>query len=134
LKALLGHTILRRNEMVLVDMAAGVEFMGRASIQGIDALIVVAEPGSRSIETALHIAEMGRELGIRQIVAVLNKITSPKQVEIIKSKLGDIKVLGAIDYSEAVGDADLCRKNVFDADPAVLERLKEVKKGLVELI
>jgi CO dehydrogenase maturation factor len=48
LKALLTHTILQRQEMVIADLAAGVEFMGRASIQGIDALLVIVEPGSRS--------------------------------------------------------------------------------------
>ena len=65
LKALLTHTILQREEIVLVDLAAGVEFMVRASVQGIDALIVVVEPGSRSIETAVNMAKMARRLGIR---------------------------------------------------------------------
>ena len=61
LKALLTHTILQRQEVVLVDLAAGVEFMGRASVQGIDAFVVVVEPGGRSIETANNIAKMAKE-------------------------------------------------------------------------
>ncbi|MCX5636062.1 MAG: AAA family ATPase, partial [Planctomycetota bacterium] len=64
LKALLTHTVLERQELVLVDLAAGVEFLGRASIQGIAALVVVVEPGSRSIETANNMAKMARELGV----------------------------------------------------------------------
>jgi len=52
LKALLTHTILQRQELVLVDLAAGVEFMGRASVQGIDALVVVVEPGSPAVQEA----------------------------------------------------------------------------------
>ncbi len=62
LKALLTHTILQRQELVLVDLAAGVEFMGRASIQGIDALVVIAEPGRRSIDTANNIAKWANSL------------------------------------------------------------------------
>ena len=70
LKALLTYTILQRQEVVLVDLAAGVEFLGRASIRGIDALVVVVEPGSRSIETAINIVRMGKELGIKQVAAI----------------------------------------------------------------
>ncbi len=65
LKAMLGHIIVGRDEMVVVDLAAGVEFMGRASIAGIDGLIVVVEPGGRSIKTAINIARMGKELGMK---------------------------------------------------------------------
>ncbi|MHC4279845.1 MAG: ATP-binding protein, partial [Planctomycetota bacterium] len=90
LKALLTHTILQRQEMVIADLAAGVEFMGRASIQGIDALIVVVEPGSRSIETANKISKMARELGIRNVLAIANKITEPAETDIIKSQLKDV--------------------------------------------
>ena len=81
LKALLTHTILQRDELVLVDLAAGVEFMGRASVQGIDAFVVVVEPGSRSIETAGNIAAMASELGIGCVGAIANKMTEPSQVD-----------------------------------------------------
>jgi len=73
LKALLMHTILQRQEVVLVDLAAGVECMGRASVAGIDAMVVVVEPGSRSIETANSVAKMARELGIKTVGVIGNK-------------------------------------------------------------
>ena len=81
LKALLTHTILQREEIVLVDLAAGVEFLGRASIQNIDALVVVVEPGARSIETANTIARMGKQLGVKFVAAIANKITDAAQPE-----------------------------------------------------
>ena len=109
LKALLTYTILQRQELVLVDLAAGVEFMGRASIQGVDALVVVVEPGSRSIETAINITAMGRELGIKEVGAIVNKITDEGQIEQIKGHLAkaDIEVLADIRYSAAVQDAEV---------------------------
>jgi len=79
LKALLTHTILQREEVVLVDLAAGVEFMGRASVQGIDALVLVVEPGGRSIETANNMARMAGELGIGCVGAIANKVTDSAQ-------------------------------------------------------
>ena len=136
LKVLLTYTILQRREVVLVDLAAGVEFLGRASIQGIDALVVVVEPGSRSIETAINIARMGQELGIKQVAAIVNKITDASQVETIKSQLAkaNITILANIEYRSAVQEADLQKRGVFQASPDLVEQLREAKNMLTDLI
>jgi len=134
LKALLRHTILQRQELVLVDLAAGVEFMGRASVQGIDAFVAVVEPGGRSIETANNIAKMAKELGIGCVGTIANKITEPAQAEVIKSQLKDTVLLGTLRYSRSLQEADLRRAPVFGADAEITEHLKQAKNKLVELI
>lgn len=134
LKALLTHTILQRQELVLVDLAAGVEFMGRASVQGIDALVLVVEPGGRSIETANNMARMGRELGIGCVGAIANKITDPAQKGLIESQLEDIDLLGSLRYSKALQEADMRREAVFGADVEVVEELRRAKNNLTELL
>jgi CO dehydrogenase maturation factor len=134
LKALLRDTILQRQEMVLVDLAAGVEFMGRASVQGIDALVLVVEPGGRSIETANHMAKMGRELGIGCVAAIANKITEESQTETIKSQLQNVDLLGNLQYSRALQQADLGRAPVHGADAEIINELKQVKNQLTQNI
>jgi len=136
LKALLMHTILQRQEMVLVDLAAGVEFMGRASVRGIDVLVVVVEPGSRSIETAINIAQMSKELGIKQVAAVANKITDAGQVETIGSRLAkaDITTLANIEYNPKVQEADLQKRSVFQAGSELVGQLREAKNALADLV
>jgi len=134
LKALLTHTILQRQEVVLVDLAAGVESMGRASVQGIDALVLVVEPGGRSIETANNMAGMARELGIGCVGAIANKITDPGQRELIESQLDDIVLLGSLPYSKALQGADMRREAVFGADVEVVEELRRAKSNLTELL
>jgi len=134
LKALLTHTILQRQELVLVDLAAGVEFMGRASVQGVDAFVVVVEPGSRSIEVAANIAAMARELGIGCIGAIANKITEPAQVDVIRSGLSGIPLLGTLAYSKAVQEADLKRSPVIQADAALVQELDRARRRLVDLV
>ena len=134
LKALLTNTILQRQEVVLVDLAAGPEFMGRASVQGIDALVVVVEPGSRSIETAINIARMAKELGIKQVAAIINKVTDAGQVETVKSQLADMPILANIRYYPAVQEADLQRKAVFKTGPELVERLRQAKNALTNLV
>lgn len=134
LKALLTHTILQRQEVVLVDLAAGVEFMGRASVQGIDALVAVVEPGGRSIETAINIARMGKELGIKHVAAVANKITETAQTDVIKSQLKNVALLGSLRYSWSVQEADLRRTPVIEADAELVEQLTKAKNALADLI
>jgi len=134
LKALLTHTILQRQEVVLVDLAAGVEFMGRASVQGIDALVVVVEPGARSIETAVNIARMAKELGIKHIAAIANKITEPAQAGTIAHELTNMAILANIAYSPAVQQADLQQKSVFQASAELVGALKDAKDKLMDLI
>ncbi len=134
LKALLTHTILQRQEVVLVDLAAGPEFMGRASVQGIDALVVVVEPGSRSTETAINIARMAKELGIKQVAAIINKVTDAGQVETVKSQLTGMTILSSIEYCPAMQEADLQRKAVFHTSPELVNKLREAKNALKNLI
>ncbi len=147
LKALLTHTILQRQEVVIVDLAAGVEFMGRASVQGIDALVVVVEPGSRSIETAINIARMAKELGIKQVAAIVNKITDASQAKTIKSQLArrpvlqretqgqaNMTILANVEYCPAVQEADLQQSSVLQASPELVEQLRQAKNKLTDSI
>lgn len=133
LKALLTHTLLQRKEVVFVDLDAGVECMGRASILGIDALIVIVEPGSRSIETAANIAKMSQDLGVKLVAVIANKITASAQLDVIKQSL-QLPILTSLDYSPAIQQADLERRSVFQSDPAVVERLTEAKRMLMDLM
>jgi len=136
LKGLLTHTILQRQEVVLVDLAAGVEFMGRASIQGIDALVIVVEPGARSIDTAKNIARMGRELGIKHVAAIANKITKVEHVGTIDSQLAEaeVPILTNIEYSETIQQADLQQVSVFQACGELVKQLRGAKRGLMDLV
>ncbi|MDO8303686.1 MAG: AAA family ATPase [Sedimentisphaerales bacterium] len=134
LKAMLTHLILHREEVVLVDLAAGVEFLGRASIEGIDALLIVVEPGGRSIEAAVNIARMGAELGIKYIAAIANKLTDPQQLAAIQSQMPAIPILAAIEYSAAIQQADLQRKDVFATCPTLADPLGRVKAALKAVV
>jgi len=134
LKALLTHTILQRQELVLVDLAAGVESMGRASVQGIDALVLIVEPGGRSIETANNLAKMARELGIKNVAVIANKITERSQEDLIRSELKDVALLGILPYSPSVQQADLQRASVMKADAQFMAQLQKAKDVLTDLI
>lgn len=135
LKAMMRHLMLERQEVLLVDMEAGLEFLGRASVMGTDALVAVVEPGRRSLDTAHAIFAMGREIGVRRFAAVLNKVTDPSQVEAVRAGLpAEMPLLGHVPYSPALQQADLEGRTVIGVDPAVEAALAEAKRKLEAMV
>jgi CO dehydrogenase maturation factor len=102
LKALIEHLVLRRGEAVVLDMDAGVEHLGRATAAGVDAMLVVSEPGSRSAETAARIARLARQIGIRNIAVAGNKIRSDADRRFLERKLNGLTIAGFLPYEEAM--------------------------------
>jgi len=133
LKTLVTYTLLQRQEIVMIDLAAGVEFMGRASIQGINALVVITEPGARSIETANRIAAMAKELGIKHTTALINKVTEASEIENMKSRL-KVPLLGWLNDNSAVRKADIKGQSIFDSSPELVRQLEKAKDNLQKII
>lgn len=134
LKAMLGHSILQRQELVLVDLAAGVEFMGRACVQEIDVLVTIVEPSSTSIDTSVRIAKMAREIGIKHVVAFANKVPDSKQLAVVKEQLGDIPLIGSFKFDLRVQEANLNRTAAIKTSTELVEQLAKAKKALTDLI
>jgi CO dehydrogenase maturation factor len=114
LKNLLSEIILNRKEVVIVDMEAGIEHLGRATVESIDKTVICIEPGSRSIETAHSIFKLGRELGLRDFGIVGNKIRHQNQEQWIRDRFDPKMILGFLPYSETIQEADLQQISLFD--------------------
>ncbi len=114
LKNLLSDIILNRNEIVIVDMEAGIEHLGRATAGAIDKMLIVVEPGSRSIDTAKSIIKLGEDIGLHDFGIAGNKIRNVKQQDWIRSQFESSQILGMIPYSESIQDADLLREPLID--------------------
>ena len=85
-----------------MDMEAGIEHLGRATAKAVDRLIVVVEPGRRSIDTAGHIKKLASEIQLNNISVVGNKIRSSKDEEFLQKHLADYDFLGFLPYSDAL--------------------------------
>lgn len=107
LKALVMHLVLGQRDHLIMDMEAGVEHLGRATATAVDVMIVVVEPGARSIRTAKRVAELAAEIGIKRIVAVVNKVRDEGDREAVAKALDPIPLLGALPYDRGAIDADL---------------------------
>ena len=131
LKALMNHLLLARNEVIIMDMEAGIEHLGRATASAVDKLIVVVEPGRRSLETAQTINGLAQDIGLKNIAIVGNKIRSQSDREFLTSSLPDFEFLGFIPYDQAIVDADLANLPFLDASPPVTDEVKNIYQKLV---
>ncbi len=130
LKALLSHVVLERNEVVIVDMEAGLEHLGRATATGVDMMIVVVEPGRRSIETAHRTATLSREIGIRKLAAVGNKVRSDKELQFLKDNLGGLELAGTIAYHEEIQGADMAGTSPYDECSELAGEIARIAESL----
>ena len=132
LQALITHLLLERNEVVILDMEAGVEHLGRATAKAVDKLIIVVEPSRRSIETAYRIDKLAREIGLHNIAIVANKVRSQSERDFLTSSLPGFKFLGFIPYDQAIVEADVSNSSVLDASQPVNSEVKKIYHALLQ--
>jgi len=133
LRNLLNHLLLRRSEVVIMDMDAGVEHLGRGTARAVDAFIIVVEPGRRSIQTAEAIKDLAQDLGIEKCYVVGSKTTSDADRRFIIDNMPGFEVLGFINYNPMIIEADLKGMSVFDAAPEAVAEARTIKQKLEDI-
>jgi CO dehydrogenase maturation factor len=130
LQALLSHLLLQRKDVIILDMEAGIEHLTRGTAQGVDILIVVVEPGRRSIETAQRIFELAKDLHVRHVAVVGNKIQNVEQQQFIHKNLPGAEFLGFIPFDEAIIDADLAKRSIINSSMPAIAEVKKIYRSL----
>lgn len=130
LKALLRHLFVARNEIVIVDMEAGLEHLGRGTTGYVNKFIVVVEPGLRSFQTARQIKELANELLIKDVWIVGNKIQSDDDRKLIENELSDFKILGFMPYDPLIIESDKIGKSAYDMSDKLKLALEEIWKNI----
>jgi CO dehydrogenase maturation factor len=126
LEALVAHILLKRNEVVIIDMEAGIEHLGRATARAVDKMIIVVEPGKASIETAFRIRELANDIGLVNIAVVANKVRGEQDRSFLISAMPDFEFLGFIPYDQSVIEAGLGNFLLSSANPEVIVRVRDV--------
>jgi CO dehydrogenase maturation factor len=105
-RALVNDLVLFKGDTLIMDMEAGIEHLGRATAQGVDAMIVAVEPGQRSVDCAMQVERMSREIRIKRILFVANKVVGPGDADFIKSALPGREILAFLPYRDELRHAD----------------------------
>ena len=119
-RALLRHLIVERNEVVILDMEAGVEHIGRGTASRVDALLIVADANLKSLEVAKHIHDLAAKAGMKQIFLVGNRVMDDTQKEAIRSfaERNDLSILAFVPFDQKIietemrGDTPLKHKEI----------------------
>jgi CO dehydrogenase maturation factor len=130
LRSLVTHLLLRRDEVLILDMEAGVEHLGRGTAGQVDAFIVVVEPGRRSIQTAHTIYDLAHDLGIGRVHAVGNKVASGSDEMFITGQLPEFTILGFLPSDQQAIEADRTGQAVFDVAPQLVDRAQAIAERL----
>src|SRR5512139_2589897 len=119
LKTLFTHLLFRKDDVLILDMYAGVEHLGRATVDFVDALVIVVEPTRRSMGTAAQIKKLANDIGLTRIWLVGNKVRNPEEEMFLRAETPEIPVLGFLPADLKVQEADRLGIAVYDHVPAL---------------
>ncbi len=134
LKALMRNLILKKDELVILDMEAGIEHLGRRTAEAVDIMIIVVEPGLKSLETADRIKKLAAEIGINKITCVINKVSNKNEEEFVTRKLEEMElnVIGSIPRDEIVIKADMEGKPLISySESKALKSIEDIAKNIL---
>jgi CO dehydrogenase maturation factor len=126
LKTLFTHLLFRKDDILILDMYAGVEHLGRATVDFVDAMIVVVEPTRRSLGTAAQIKKLANDIGLDRLWLVGNKVRNQEEADFLKAETPGLPVLGILPVDLAVQEADRLGVAVYDYVPALQEAAFEM--------
>jgi CO dehydrogenase maturation factor len=127
LKAILSSLVFRKDDVVVMDMEAGLEHLGRGTASMMDCFIVVIEPGARSVQTYEKVKKLAADLGIYQVFVVANKIRDASDEDFVRAHIPAGDLLGLIHYNSDVIDADRKGLSPYDCSPAALDEIRAIK-------
>ena len=130
LKSILSALTYRKNDVVIMDMEAGLEHLGRGTAANMDQFVVVIEPGARSVQTYHNVKRLANDLGVKRVRVVANKVRDERDEEFVKTAIPAEDLLGIIHYNTEVIDADRNGKSPYDYSPTAIEEIRKIKEIL----
>jgi len=107
LQSLVSHLFLGEQDVLIMDMEAGVEHFGRGTARGVDWLLIVVEPSRQSVSTSARIRSLAGDIGLTRLGVVGNKCRHEQDREYILRSVAPLPLLGAIPYDNAIRLAEL---------------------------
>ena len=130
LKSVLSSLTYRKGDVVIMDMEAGLEHLGRGTAMNMDQFIVVIEPGARSVQTYHNVKRLAKDLGVKRVRVVANKVRDEKDEQFVLGAISAEDLLGMIHYNTEIMDADRNGKSPYDFSPTAIEEIRKIKEIL----
>lgn len=130
LKRVISHLLLQENDIIIMDMEAGLEHLGRGTADFMDRFVVVVEPGARSIQTYKQVRSLAADLGITKIGVVANKIRNAEDEQYILERIPKEDFLGFIHYNPSVINADRQGVSPYDFGGEIIDEIRKIKERI----
>jgi CO dehydrogenase maturation factor len=130
LKRVISHLVIQRDEVVIMDMEAGLEHLGRGTASMVDRFIVVIEPGARSIQTYRRVKSLAADLGVSRVNLVANKVRGRDDEAFLRDSLPREELLGFISYNDGIISADRQGISPFDTGGRAREEIQKIKERI----
>lgn len=130
LKTLFTHLLFRKDDVLILDMYAGVEHLGRATVDFVDAMIIVVEPTRRSLGTAAQIKDLANDIGLTRLWLVGNKVRNSDEAVFLEQETPGIPILGYMPADLGVQEADRLGIAVYDHVPALRQAAEQMAEEL----
>ncbi len=130
LKTLFTHLMFRDEDVLIMDMYAGVEHLGRATVDFVDAMLVVVEPTRRSLGTAAQIKKLANDIGLTRLWLVGNKVRNDDEAAFLQDQTPEIPVIGTLAADLAVQEADRLGIAVYDHVEALRQAAEQIADKL----
>ncbi|MFZ0006278.1 MAG: AAA family ATPase [Methanoregula sp.] len=133
IRALLRHLLVERDEMVVLDMEAGVEHLGRGTAENVDIMLVASDANRQSLAIAETILRMAQDAGIPRTALIGNKIANPGQEQIIQdfARTREIAIAGMIPSDDTVTKAGITGDSVISLQNSpAFAAIREILAGI----
>ncbi|MDR0862306.1 MAG: AAA family ATPase [Oscillospiraceae bacterium] len=130
LKRVISNLVIARDEVVILDMEAGLEHLGRGTADFVDMFVVVIEPGARSVQTYKKIKRLAFDIGVRNINVVANKVRSDEDEAYLRERIPSEELLGVIHYNAEVIDADRLGISPYETSADTVREIREIKQRI----
>src|SRR5512143_1988348 len=134
LKTLFTHLLFRKDDILLLDMYAGVEHLGRATVDFVDAMLVVVEPTRRSLGTAAQIKKLANDIGLMRLYLVGNKVRNEEEAKFLETESPGLPLIGCLPADLKVQEADRLGIPVYDYVDSLRLAATQINQKLNELI
>jgi CO dehydrogenase maturation factor len=134
LKTLFTHLLFRKEDVLILDMYAGVEHLGRATVDFVDAMIIIVEPTRRSLGTAAQIKSLANDIGLTRLWLVGNKVRDKDEAAFLEAETPGLPVLGMLPADLGVQEADRLGIAVYDHVPSLRQAAEAMAKVLEEQV
>jgi CO dehydrogenase maturation factor len=131
LRSLVESLLIDKDEVVVLDMGAGIEHLSRGTAGDVDCLIIIVEPSKVSIETAETVKKMAADLKISKVKIIANKVHNDQAKEFIKNNFHADDILGYIPFMQSIINSAMKQEKEDEIEEVLRSSMEDIYNNIL---